>query len=817
MKFSLQWLNEFVCLDEYLKKPESLAQLLTLKGLEVEDIQKHQMDGIYVGQILSQKKHPQADRLNLCEVQVFKTESPFVIVCGARNQKVNDKVVVCLDGAQLPNGVIKNRKIRGQMSHGMLASREELGFSKKEEDGIWILSPKAKIGQRFDEFMNLKDTYFDMTIAPNRPDQLSHVGLARELSGILNRPFELDETFFPHRYAFIGVPKKHIKKIRRNKNGLKFSDQKIQKKIHIQDSKSCPLYEYAEVLNVQIKPSPAWLKNRLEFLGVNSINNVVDVTNWILMEWGQPLHAFDLDELEGDIHVQFSQSQSKFKTLDKREIELCGDELMITDDHKPLALAGIIGGEGSAIKETTKNILIEAAVFAPYTIRRTARRFGFDTDASFRYSRGVFPQTTQLALQKACQMVQQVAGGEIVPYQFKKMPLKNRNPILITEKDLSERMGVSVSSSEFKDWMARMHHKVRINFCKNICIEPRYYRKDLSVKEDLIEEWARLKGYDSVQEKLPQIQFKNDWKEVQNWLEFLNRTQRTAKEQGLYQAINYSFLNHQFQENFLGSQSILIQNPISQDLNSLRQSLLPSLFKNILLNVRHGENFGRLFEQEVCFSKKEDGFGENTHLALAFWGQKKDIWEDSSRRSVVFDLKSSLESILKRMGYSNWKWEKLKDEHPPFLHPQQSLRLLMENRVLGLIGGLNPLLKEKNKIKEDVAFGEINLSTLYQETQKPFSLTPLCDFPLVHRDISLLMKEKLSVGDVLNVLKENKTQFLKNVSVIDCYEGVQKGYKALTFRLSLQSDTETLSEKQISRYMEKISQILCQKLEVQIR
>ena len=819
MKFSLEWLNEFVSLEEYMDNPYLLAELLTLKGLEVEDIQVHRMDNIYVGQILSQKKHPQADRLQLCEVQVFKNKPSYQIICGAQNQKEKDKVVVCLEGSRLPNGLeIKNRKIRGQESQGMLASREELGELKKEE-GIWILPSDIEMGERLDKALGFQKTCLDITIHPNRSDLLSHLGMARELSGILNRPLKLSASFWPHQQMFLGVPEKHLKKMKQKKFQIPFSKKNIQKKVYIEDSKLCPLYQYGIILNVQVKPSPLWLKNGLEAIGLKSINNIVDVTNWILIEWGQPLHAFDLSKIEGDIHVRFSQSQSRFKTLDKKEIELCGDELMITDDHKPLALAGIIGGENSAIQEGTTNILIESAIFAPYLIRRISRRFGLDTDASFRYARGVFPQTTQLALEKACEMMVQVAGGEIVPYSFKKMSLKPRHLIEIEEKDLHERMGQSVALSEFENWMKKMHLKVKKKRFKKIVVEPPYYRKDLSIKEDLIEEWARLKGYDSVPEILPQIHFKNEWKKQHLWLEFLDETQKITKEQGFYQAINYNFVDHDFQSSFLGSKldsPIFIQNPISQEMNSLRQSLLPMLFKNIWINVRHGQNLGRLFEQGVSFSKDKEEFKENTCLGLALWGQRKDIWEDSSKRSVIFDLKSGLENILRRMGYSDWKWEKIEDEYP-FLHPHQSLCLWIENQKLGLIGRLNPLLKDKNKIKEDVALGEINLSLLYSIHRKKFVLNPLCDFPLVYRDISLLMKETSLVSDVLDVFKENKSEFFKNVSVVDLYDGVQKGYKAVTFRLSLQSDKETLSEKQISKYIEKINFILCKKLNVEIR
>ena len=854
MKFSFQWLNDFICLKEYT--PEGLAEQLSLKGLDVEGIQTQKWDHIVVGQIVSQKKHPNADQLQLCLVQ-GEDKEPLSIVCGAKNQKEGDKVVLCLKGAVLPNGLkILNRKIRGQASQGMLASREELGWPSSSDKGIWILPKTAVVGQRFDEFLGVKDSLLDIAIAPNRPDLLSHIGFARELSGLFNKPLKLDHVFWLNSYknkvSLLEVSEKKIQISGKKRFEPRFSSKNIHKKVCIHEKELCPFYQYRIMLNVEVKESPLWLKKRLEFLGLKSINNVVDATNWVLLEWGQPLHAFDLDFLEGDVHIRKTQAKTKLETLDQQCIEFSGEELVISDSKKTLALAGIIGGKDSAIQNSTQNILIESAVFDPYATRRTARKFGFTTLSAFHFSRGVFPQTTELALERVCQLIQETAGGEIVKNQGGEsynvipektvIPAKNNNPaknvipakagisnkksspstgIEISEQDLSERLGYAVSLPEFRQWMESMHLSVEQQKSK-VCVQPPYYRTDLRIKEDLIEEWARLKGYDYVPETLPLIHFKRE--EDSEELVLLDDIRKRAKEQGFYQAINTSFANQNVQEKFLGSQwseetPVFIQNPMNSEENVLRQSLLPGLFKNLLINVRHGQNWGKLFEQgEAFFKTKEGSFIEKTFLAFMLWGRKKNIWQTPKQGFLFFDLKSSVESVLERAGYSSWLWKNLEGDYP-FFHPKKRQALVIQGQRMGFIGVLNPLLHENNKIREEAVLGEIDISLLIRLPKKPFLFKKLSNMPIVHRDISLVMNQSQAVEGVFQVIHEKKPSFCKSIRVIDCYEGkgLVKGQRSVTFRLSFQGQAETLSEKQIAKYMKNISEALLKKLSVQIR
>ena len=825
MKFSLNTLHKFVSLQEW--SVNDIAEKLNLKGIEVEGVQIQQWNHIIVGQIIHQRPHPNADRLKICDVQVSEKQPYLSIICGAQNQQMGDKVVVCLDGACLPCGMkIKKRKIRGEWSEGMLASKTEMG-EKSEDEGIWILPSSAVVGQRLDEYLHIKDSYLDIAVAPNRPDLLSHIGLARELSGIFNKNIKLDHVFWPISYKskqhLLGVSPSRIQSSQSSSLEPQISKKAFSKKVKIAELDLCPFYQYQVILNVCVQESPLWLKNRLEFLGLKSINNIVDATNWVLLEWGQPLHAFDLDVLEGDLNIRKASAQTQLDTLDDRCITFSGDELVICDDQKTLALAGVIGGKNSSIQTSTQNILIESAVFAPYAVRCSARKFGFNTLSAFHFSRGVFPQTTELALERVCQLIQQTAGGEIVLNKENPMPSLPQTEIEINEKDLSDRLGYSVSMSELSTCMQSMHIEVQKERSKTI-LKPPYYRTDLNIKEDVIEEWARLKGYDFVPESLPVLSFR---KTLSNsFLDFLDFIQKIVKEQACYQAINYSFINDLFQKHFLGHQGffekkqpILIQKPISQDWNSLRWSMLPGLFTNFLTNMKHGCEKGRLFEQGVNFSKtnSKDIF-EKTDLAFIFWGQEKSLWQSRMPRSVFFDLKSVVESILKRIGVPSWEWQFLKEDYP-FLHPKAKIALIIKRQVIGFMGLIHPVLQEKNKIRETAVMGEFSLDLLSALPKQPFSFQKLSDLPIVHRDLSFVIDQSQPVNEVFQCIQKEAPSFCRNISIIDYYEGkgLKKSQRSVTFRLSLQGSEKTLSERQINQYTTRIEEMLFKKLSVQIR
>ena len=822
MLYSFNWLNELVSLADL--QPKDLAQLLDEKGLEVEAVSSEKLDRVVIGQITKIYPHPNADRLQICHVKQDEDQAPLSIVCGAKNPKNEDKVVLCLDGAVLPGDFkIQERKIRGELSQGMLASKKELGISSKDDGGIFILPTSAPIGRRIDEYLKVNDTILDIFIPPNRVDLMSHIGLARELSSLLNKPFRFpfEPYYQKSNSSNLGIPKGRMKHSKSPK--LSSVPYKNSFKVQVDEPDICPYYCGQMMKDVQVGPSPYWLKKRLELLGVNSVNNIVDITTWILLEWGQPLHAFDLDTLEGGIHVKKARSKDQMLALNDGQLTFRGDELVIRDDQKDLALAGVIGGKNSAISDNTKNIFIESAVFAPYAIRRTARRLGLNTASSFQFSRGVFPHTSTLALQRACSLIQQIAGGSLqgTPYEEGSFSFSQK-PIAIDQDQLSDRLGYDVPMNEFSDWMRRMNAKVKKTF-KNIKVTPPYYRKDLNIKEDLIEEWARLKGYGFVPEELPVFAPQKSLKNME--LDFLDQIKNIIKEQGYYQAINYSFVDHTLHNQFLGEKTIVgmpfsppifLTNPISQDLNSLRQSLLPGLFQNLLFNIRHGEDFGRLFEQGVSFFKTGDKFDEKQYLSFMLWGQKKDIWQNSNLCPTLFDLKNSIESLLRLIQTPDWKWVDFEGQFP-FLHTKKRLLLKVQDQTIGFIGTISPMLSDQNKIRGDISMGELNLSLLLSIPKKVFEFQKPSLLPSVKRDISLLIPNEQNVEEILNFMKKHAPSEFRQISLVDYYEGVQKGFRSVSFRFIIQGSEKTLSEKQISSLQEPMVQALLKKYPVQIR
>ncbi|MCZ0933210.1 MAG: phenylalanine--tRNA ligase subunit beta, partial [Oligoflexia bacterium] len=475
MKFSLKWLDDFIEVQPFFKDPGQLATALTQSGLEVDSFedQKAQFKNIVTAQIKSEQKHPQADRLTVCQV---KTDAQtYSIVCGAKNHKAGDKVVLAKIGAVLQGDFkIKKSRIRGVDSEGMLVSRSELGFDSKEE-GIWILPKKTELGKSLAELEGWNDVIFEITVPPNRSDCLSHKGLAREISALFSIPFSQKEF-----------------SIERS------TDLSIQKSlsVEVEDKQACPRYCACLIEGVKIQESPSWLKERLKSLGLKSINNVVDITNFVLWDRGQPLHAFDRDKIE-NIKVSLAKKE-KFLALDESELELTEEDLSIRDNKKVLALAGVIGGLDSSITAQTKNIVIESACFAPEKIRKTSRRFGLETDSSYRFARGVDAFEVKSAMDLACFLIQKEAGGRVSKDFYDLNYLEKKKPkIKISLSDLSERLGCSVSGAQFEKWMINLGCEVS-SHSSNFEVTAPSYRSDLKIKEDLIEEFARLEGYHQI-------------------------------------------------------------------------------------------------------------------------------------------------------------------------------------------------------------------------------------------------------------------------------------------------------------------------------
>lgn len=810
MKISLKWLSQYIDVAEFMDKPDQLAQLLTNKGLEVESIENKakQFENVVVAHILERNQHPDADRLTVCQVS---TGGGIVhqIVCGAKNHKAGDRVVASLPGAVLPgNFEIKKSKIRGVESAGMLCSEVELGLAK-ESAGIMILPQDAPIGKSFAEYMGFDDVVLDIKVTANRADCLSHFGLAREIACLTGKEHALN-------FDSIETVAKNTKEI-----------------IHLEvrDFEGCPRYAGRVIQGVKIGPSPDWLKRRLETVGLNSINNVVDVTNFVMMELGQPLHAFDIRNLKGNkITVARAIKGEKFTSLDGTEFELDGTELMIRDSERAVAMAGVVGGLNSGVQNDTTDLFIECAYFTPATVRKASRKHGIQTESAYRFSRGTDPDGILLALNRCCELIQKTAGGEIFSEHYDLYPHPIvKHPVEISLNEISQRLGFQAQSEEFVMWIKRVGCSVETQSEGQWKVTPPTFRPDLEIREDLMEEYARLKGYEAIPEVVPSANVEPTPHASQYNLSRL--LSRKLQAEGFQQALNFGFIGEKFENKILGDrsklkalgidlpvQSIKVKNPLSEDLNVMRSSLVPGLIQNALHNFRYGTEVGKLFEIGFAFDKADGaGYVEDWRLGLVSWGSSVDLWLKQPS-PLVLEVKGAIENVLKNLGGRNWQWSVPK-ESPSFLHPSKTAYLFYEGKVVGFIGEVHPGLLEDLKLKSPVVVGEFDLQLLLQGQPRILKTKSLSKFPMVERDLAFVCPKELESGEVLTAIKKAGGQQLVAVRVFDVYEGkgVDEGMKSVAFRLCYQDMNATLTDEQITALQNKILADVSKKLNITIR
>ncbi|MBX3022448.1 MAG: phenylalanine--tRNA ligase subunit beta [Bdellovibrionales bacterium] len=830
MKISLQWLNDHIDVLDYASRSSEMADLLTSVGLEVEAVEDKtlQFKNVVVGHIVKLDRHPNADRLTVCQVDTGDGQ-PRQIVCGAKNHKAGDKVVVALPGAVLPGDFeIKKSKIRDVESLGMLASESELGL-KKESEGILILPAEAPVGTSFAEYGGLNDVIFELKITPNRADCLSHLGLARELSCLLGRPLKSPVAKF----------KSSSSVVTRKAVGLE-----------VRDTKLCPRYSGRLIKAIKVGPSPSWLKTRVESVGLNSINNVVDVTNFVMMDVGQPLHAFDLAHLKGSkVIVDRATVGEKFKTLDGTELTLTGDELTIRDQERAVCLAGVVGGLNSGVTEGTQDLFIESAHFAMDSVRRTARRHGLQTDSAYRFSRGTDPSGVIGALDRACALIQQVAGGEVAADHWDEYPAPaSRKPIAISAAYVSQRLGYSVDEAEMVSVFQRLGCKVvrtavggsmefnlkgsEVYGADEIVyhVTPPEFRMDLEQDVDLVEEFGRLKGYDKIPETLPVFSYAP--LSYDKGFVFEQRVAELARSAGLSQAVNYGFTASKFQSEVLGaveayrgagldmdSHAVALKNPLSEDLDVMRVSLLPGLLRNCLHNIRHGNNEGRLFEEGFAFRRGPEGYQQDARLGFIAWGSHAGLWQKAGDESAVFfDLKARLQYIFDKLLISQVQWTPWNNT-PQLVHPSQAATIFIEGRNIGFIGALHPSWAMKEKLRVGVALGEIDLKALMRGQPRSVKFKPVSKFPAVERDIAFVVPKEMRAQDVAAEIKRTAGALLQSIEVFDVFQGgnLPADHQSVAYRMIYQDLQETLTEERLSQLQSQIVANVEKKLSVKVR
>ncbi|RHW33441.1 phenylalanine--tRNA ligase subunit beta [Lysinibacillus yapensis] len=795
MLVSLNWLKQYVDIDHLA--PQDLAEKITRSGIEVDAVidRSQGMTNVVVGYVVSKEKHPDADKLNVCQVEVGEGDVRQII-CGAPNVAAGQKVIVALPGARLPGGVkIKKAKMRGQESNGMICSLQELGIEgrvvpKDYADGIYVLPEDAVPGSDALELIGLRDTVLELGLTPNRSDALSMLGVAYEVAAILSQEVNLPE-------------------IQYNTTSEKAEDY-IQVRV---EAKENPLYAAKVVKNVKIAQSPLWLQHYLMAAGVRPHNNVVDITNYILMEYGQPLHAFDYDALKtNEIVVRLAKEGEKIITLDDQERTLKAHNLVITNGEEPVAIAGVMGGANSEVTSDTTTVVIEAAYFEGFSVRRTSKELGLRSDSSARFEKGVDPNRVLLAAERAAQLLQELAGGEVLEGTVAVDDLdKTPARVVVSPDFINARLGMKISLEDMLEILNRLKFDVEAaNGFLIIDVPTR--RQDIKIEEDIVEEIARLYGYDEIPMTLPV-----NYEQVGGLTSYQakRRIARNVMEgAGLYQAVTYSLTSEELAQKFAfkAEATTKLLMPMSEERSILRQSLIPHLVETASYNVARKADSVALYEVGSVFlgQTAEELPYEEEHIALVISGKWVDnAWQGEKLTVDFFVAKGIVESLFEKLGLTERvTYEKATVEG---LHPGQTAAILLDGEKVGLIGGLHPAERKKYDLKETFV-AEINLQAILEAEVEEIVYKPIPRFPAITRDIALVLDRSTPAGEISEIIRKAGTKLLKDVKVFDVYEGdkMEADKKSVAFSLTYFNPERTLTDEEVVNAHEKVLKALAE-------
>ena len=800
MKVTLNWICEF--LDTDTLEPESIVNALTMSGTEVKKIEYvgGRYKNIIVGKIIDYSDHPDAGKLSLCKVDIGSKK--LDIVCGARNFKKEDKVAVALPGARIKDVTIKKSKIRGQISEGMMCSEMELGLSS-ESQGIMILDESCKIGEDFSKSVGLDDTVLELEITPNRPDCLSVIGIAREISTLTDKK--------------LIIPNYDINK----KLNL---DSKFV--IEINDYTLCPRYSAKIFRNTPDIESPRWIKNRLMLCDVRPVNLIVDLTNYIMLETGQPMHAFDKDLLySGKIIVRNAAKKEKIKMIDDSIKILDEDALVIADEKKVVAIAGIMGGKDTEINPDTKNVLLESANFYGPSIMKTSKNIGLRTEASNRFEKKIDPMLTVFAIERFEDMLKKVTGIETEECIHDNYMEKDRKrKIDLRVEKVSKILGKQIN----KELISKILTKLKINnIVKDNIVQvtvPSFRYEDLEREIDLIEEIARIYGYDKL-DSIP-----TGVKERRGKYSFYQKTVRNIRQIlcdiGLDEVINYSFLSAVEIETFKLNleeeykDSVAILNPINEDFKFLRPMLLPSLMKNIKDNINHTIKDIRIFEISKVFKKKNTNNLplEINMLGIILTGNAvQKGWDEKERPFDFYDLKGILENLC--IKYYPGNGPGIEEKGYKFFHPGISGNIKINGINMGIIGMIHPLIIEETETGQNVYYMEINMDNFINNIKETRDYKPIPAFPSIDIDLAIVVDDKIKSEDITDEIKKSGTELLKKVRLFDIYRGeqIEKNKKSIAYSLNFRDDSRTLKDTEIEIIVNRILENLGKRFNAKIR
>ena len=785
MLISLNWLKQYIDLDGI--EINEMENALTMIGQEVEkiDIVGGNLDKVVVAHLEEVKKHPNADSLTLCKVNNGK--EILQIVCGATNHKTGDKVALAQVGARLKEDfTIKKGKIRGEESNGMLCSEDELGIGS-DKDGIIILPEDAPVGVPFKDYLGINDTVFELEITPNRPDCLSHIGIARELSAYYGKELKYPET--------------EIK----SEISEKTSDNV---KVSIEDSNLSRRYVTRILKNVTVKESPKWLKERIEAVGLRSINNIVDVSNFILMEMNHPNHVFDLDKIEGnEIKVKSAVKGDKLVTLDEQERELEDSDIVICDSKKILALGGVMGGLDSEVTDNTKNILLEVAQFNPQNVRKTSRRLTLSSDSSYRFERGIDVEDSIKVINRLANLIQEVAGGEILNGYVDVYPVPHENKVAeLNFERLNRFVGKVIPREKVIEILRNLEIDVKDNG-ETLTLTAPSYRGDLELEQDYFEEVIRMYGFDNIENILPRVDINKN--STLDTTKLTDRVKTICASVGLKEVINYSFIPKDALQKlkFTGvseDKLIDISNPITEDFVTMRPTLLYSLIKNAKDNMNRNVSNIRFFEVSRTFEKAEELAKEDIKVGIILAGENdKTLWNPKPVHYDFYDLKGIVEEIFSKLKFQSFS---IKRSVQTEFHPGRSADVFVGKEYIGSFGEIHPdVLENFGLNKKTVLVAEFNIELIKKYINKPFVYQGIVKYPAVPRDLALVMNENILVGDVLKTI-EKIDKKVEKVELFDIYQGigVEPGKKSVAISILLRDDSKTLEEKEINDIIDKI-------------
>lgn len=794
MKISYNWLKQFIKTDW---ESEKTGALLTDLGLEVEGIEKFEsikggLKGVIVGEVLACEKHPNADKLNLTKVNIGNNET-LQIVCGASNVATGQKVLIATIGTILIDKEgnsfeIKKGKIRGEDSFGMICAEDELGLGTSHE-GILILNEKEIPGTLASEIFKIEtDEVFEIGLTPNRADAMSHWGTARDLrAGMLQQGIQVE----------IITP---------SVSSLKIEKRTLKIDIKVLDTKLIPRYNGITISDIKIASSPEWLQNRLKAIGINPKNNVVDVTNYVLHELGQPLHAFDAEKINGNIQIKTATEGAKFITLDDVERTLTADDIVICDDNDVLCLAGVMGGKNSGVSDVTTSIFLESAYFNPVSVRKTAKRYGINSDASFRFERGIDPEITQYALKRAAILICEISGGHISSDIIEVYPKKiEDHQVLLNIENVNKIIGQKIPDETIKKILASLDIKVNGISKVGLGLQIPAYRVDVTREIDVIEEILRVYGYNNIEfsQKLNATTAHSSRTED---YKIQNITAQILVSNGFNEMMNNSLTTPNYiklSEQFNEKNNVTILNPLSNDLSVMRQSLLFSGLESVSYNCNRKNNDLKLFEFGKTYKKILSGFEENNHLTLFLTGNSQtENWTNTIKKSNFYLFKGYINLIIDRLGLKNSTANPISNDIF-----SEGLQLVVGNTTIVEFGLIKKSILKNFDIKQDVYFADFNWNGVLKSISTQIKFKEISKYPEVKRDLALLVNSNITFESLYNLSFETEKILLKKVNLFDVYEGnnLPEGKKSYALSFILQDEQKTLTDMQIEKTMQNLS------------